>query len=204
MIGWDKALSCYSDYGENTEKGQQFYECFREAMVQHDLYYRSGIKRENWGKNRDRPKIDIYTSKPKVHWINLKQSGQCVGIVTTLYSKRTNGAQIELQDCNDTKAQKWHYDTLGRLKNQFSGRCLEFGNKNKLYAKAFQWNCNNGKHQQWDQLSNGKYRNKAFSSKFLGVAYCGTRNGYKLLEAKNYVQTGVCNCGQTWNRSTCN
>jgi hypothetical protein len=109
-----------------------------------------------------------------------------------------------LQECNGRKDQQWYYDSLGRLENRFSGRCMEFGNKDVLYARAYQWDCNNAEHQQWDQLSNGKYRNKAFTSKFLGVGFCGQRSDKRFIEARYDETTGVCNCGQTWNRSTCN
>ena len=127
----------------------------------------------------------------------LKSNGYCA---TPETSSRSNGVRVVLRTCNNHPEQQWDRDSLGRLVNRLTGKCLEAGVRDVLYAKAYSWDCHLGEHQRWHKLSNGKYKNKKYN-KYLGVAYCGDRSKTGYLELRNSESGGACNCSQTWNKS---
>ena len=136
----------------------------------------------------------------------IKTFGLCVGVQgNSGIDKKKNGAMIQLEACNDSwGSQQWAQDRLGRLVNLYTGKCLEAGDKETLYAKAFIWDCHSGTHQQWQALDNGRYQNKKYPERYIGVAYCGKRNDFRVLELRSLeLGTDQCGCAQTWNKKGC-
>ena len=141
---------------------------------------------------------------PTSSYQQLKTLGLCVGIQgKTGADKKVNGAKIQLETCRSTwKSQQWRRDSAGRLVNRYAGKCMEAGDTDTLYAKAFVWDCHSGQHQQWWALNNGRYQNKKYKGRYLGVAYCGERSDYRLLELRSLERgNSQCGCAQKWNKS---
>jgi hypothetical protein len=59
---WSRALYCHKSYGRSVNTAQQYFECFRGAMVRHDLAYSSGIRRTDWSRNPP-PKFNVVEKK---------------------------------------------------------------------------------------------------------------------------------------------
>jgi hypothetical protein len=111
-----------------------------------------------------------------------------------------NGAKIILEECNPSlMSQQWAQDPLGRLVNRYSGMCLEAGDTGDLFAAAFLWTCEDVDHQQWDALSDGRYRNRKYSDAYLGVSECGESDVDRYVEARGIEESGSCKCAQIWN-----
>jgi hypothetical protein len=114
--------------------------------------------------------------------------------------KKLNGAKIILEQCNPSlMSQQWAQDSLGRLVNQYSGKCLEAGDTGDLYARAFIWTCDDSEHQQWHALSDGRYRNRKYSDGYLGVSECGESDVDRYVETRSLEDSGSCKCAQIWN-----
>ena len=133
----------------------------------------------------------------------IKTLGLCVGIQgSTASSKMVNLAKVHLETCQEGwQSQQWARDSLGRFVNKLSGKCLEAGPTDALYAKAFIWTCHNESYQQWEALNDGRYQNKKYRDRYLGVAYCGKRSDYRRLELRSLEpESTSCGCAQTWNK----
>jgi hypothetical protein len=111
-----------------------------------------------------------------------------------------NGAKIILEECNPSlMSQQWAQDSLGRLVNRYSGMCIEAGDTGGLLAEAFLWTCDDVDHQQWDALSDGRYRNRKYSDTYLGVSECGESDVDHHVETRGLEESGSCKCAQIWN-----
>jgi len=160
----------------------------------HEYVKRSGIDIRN----------DITPKKQRLSYRQLKTLGLCVGVQGKKSTdKKVNGARVQLESCQSTwRSQQWARDSSGRLVNQYSGKCLEAGNTDTLYSKAFIFDCHSGQHQQWWALNNGRYQNKKYRGRYLGVAYCGERSDKRSLELRSLERGNTqCGCAQTWNKS---
>jgi hypothetical protein len=107
-----------------------------------------------------------------------------------------------MEECNPSlMSQQWAQDSLGRLVNRYSGMCLdlEAGDTGNLLAEAFLWTCDDVDHQQWDALSDGRYRNRKYSDKYLGVSECAESDGDRYVETRGLEDSGSCKCAQIWN-----
>ena len=139
-------------------------------------------------------------------WQQFKTFGQCMGIKGSSGSeKKVNVARVIMETCQSAwRSQKWRLDSSGRLVNLYTGKCLEAGPRGNKWDKAFVWSCHSGQHQKWRKLSNGRYQNARFTSRYLGLQYCGERSDRRAVELSTLdTNRGNCRCAQIWNKG-CN
>ena len=94
-------------------------------------------------------------------------------------------------------SQQWNYDSLSRLVNRQTEKCLDAGENGNLYDKVFLWDCDDEPRQKWERNIQYKYFSKEYR-KYLGVAYCGDTSESKWLELRNLDTDEKCNATQTW------
>ncbi|MCO5967811.1 glycoside hydrolase family 27 protein [Actinoallomurus soli] len=116
-------------------------------------------------------------------------AGKCLDVPN---STQTNGAQLQIYDCNGQTNQAWTY-TSGRFTVYGGTKCLDaYDNQTAPGTKVEIWDCNGGANQQWQVNSNGTITGVQ-SGLCLDVYDNGTANG-------TAVELWTCNGGanQQW------
>ncbi|MER7283242.1 RICIN domain-containing protein [Dactylosporangium sp. NPDC000244] len=105
------------------------------------------------------------------------QSGRCADVDA---ASTTNGAKVQLWDCNNQVNQGWALTGAGQLK-VYGGKCLDaFGNGTANGTTVDIWDCNNQTNQQWTLGTDGTVRGVQ-SGLCLDAYNNGTANGTKLV-----------------------
>ena len=61
-----------------------------------------------------------------------------------------NGAQVQLYDCNGTRAQQWRANGAHDIVNPQSNRCLDATGVSSANGTRLQiWDCTGGANQKW-------------------------------------------------------
>jgi len=80
------------------------------------------------------------------------QSGRCVDLPN---GSETNGAQVQLYDCNGQSSQRWTYGSDKRLVDS-GGKCLDASGRGTTNGtKVIIWDCNGQANQQWNVNASG-------------------------------------------------
>ncbi len=80
------------------------------------------------------------------------QSGRCVDLPN---GSETNGAQVQLYDCNGQSNQRWTYTSDKRLADA-GNKCLDASGQGRTNGTpVIIWDCNGQANQQWNVNSNG-------------------------------------------------
>jgi len=80
------------------------------------------------------------------------QSGRCVDVPN---ATTTNGAQVQLWDCNSGANQRWTY-TASRQLMVYGSKCLDANGQGTTNGTtAVIWDCNGGANQQWNLNADG-------------------------------------------------
>ncbi|MGD8910835.1 MAG: ricin-type beta-trefoil lectin domain protein [Chromatiales bacterium] len=83
-----------------------------------------------------------------------QRAGKCLDIAG---ANTTNGTNVQLYRCNDSNAQKWHYDKItGELKSKLNWhKCLDIDDGIISESTNIQlWDCNNSHAQKFDIVGN--------------------------------------------------
>ncbi|MEV7234398.1 ricin-type beta-trefoil lectin domain protein [Streptomyces sp. NPDC051020] len=100
--------------------------------------------------------------------------GKCVEVKD---NSDTNGAPVQLADCNSSPAQEWTWAN-GILTH--NGKCMDVYSRGTTNGtKVIQWDCNGGTNQQWSPQQDGTLKG-AQSGRCLDVPAAGTTNDAQL------------------------
>ncbi|XVS66434.1 ricin-type beta-trefoil lectin domain protein [Actinosynnema sp. CA-299493] len=83
-----------------------------------------------------------------------QQSGRCLDVSGV---SQTNGAKIQLWDCNNQTNQKWTLTSAAELR-VYGGKCLDLPTNSTAGTQAQIWDCNNGANQKWTHNTDGSLR----------------------------------------------
>ncbi|WP_275004400.1 RICIN domain-containing protein [Promicromonospora iranensis] len=84
-------------------------------------------------------------------------SGRCLDIPG---GTATDGAALQLYDCNDTASQQWTASPSGELR-ALGSMCLDDPSGGTSGAAVTIWTCHGGANQQWAPQADGTVRNAA-------------------------------------------
>jgi hypothetical protein len=119
-----------------------------------------------------------------------EQSGRCLDVTG---QSQTNGAKIQLWDCNGQSNQKWTATGASELR-VYDGKCLDLAPNSAAGTQAQVWDCNGGANQKWTHGADGSIRH-AQTGLCLDADGQGTANGTR-------VNAWNCNgqANQRWSR----
>jgi non-reducing end alpha-L-arabinofuranosidase len=105
------------------------------------------------------------------------QSGRCLDVPN---ATTTNGAQVQLWDCNGASNQSWTY-TASKQLTVYGNKCLDANGQGTSNGTAvIIWDCNGQTNQQWNVNSNGTITGVQ-SGLCLDANAQGTANGTKII-----------------------
>jgi hypothetical protein len=84
-------------------------------------------------------------------------SGRCLDVPG---ARATDGAALQVYDCNDTVAQQWTASASGELR-VLGSMCLDDPSGGTAGAAVTVWTCHGGANQQWAPQADGTVRNVA-------------------------------------------
>jgi lysophospholipase L1-like esterase len=119
-----------------------------------------------------------------------QQSGRCLDVTG---ASQTNGATIQLWDCNGQANQKWTLTSAAELR-VYGGKCLDLAPNSAAGTRAQIWDCNGGANQKWSYGSDGSIRHTQ-TGLCLDASGQGTANG-------TAINSWTCNgqANQKWTR----
>ncbi|MEU4770154.1 PHB depolymerase family esterase [Actinosynnema sp. NPDC023794] len=104
------------------------------------------------------------------------QSNRCLDVVS---ASRTNGAAIQLWDCNGAANQQWASTTGGELR-VYGDKCLDATGQGTTAGTTAQiWDCNGQANQKWTIQSDGSIKGTQ-SGLCLDASGQGTANGTRI------------------------
>ncbi|MFF0311189.1 ThuA domain-containing protein [Streptosporangium sp. NPDC004379] len=119
-------------------------------------------------------------------------SGRCLDVSG---ASQSNGAQVQIWDCNGQNNQKWTPTSAGELR-VYGGKCLDVTGAGTADGTAVTiWDCNGQNNQKWRLNADGSVT-AVGANKCLNVSGSGTANGTR-------VNIWTCNGqnSQKWTRS---
>ncbi|WP_211370489.1 arabinofuranosidase catalytic domain-containing protein [Nonomuraea turkmeniaca] len=103
-------------------------------------------------------------------------SGRCLDVSGT---SQTNGAQVQIWDCNGQSNQLWTSTSVGELR-VYGGKCLDvYGAGTADGTGVIIWDCNGQNNQKWRLNADGTIT-AVGANKCLDVYGAGTANGTKV------------------------
>ncbi|MEU9836762.1 ricin-type beta-trefoil lectin domain protein [Streptosporangium sp. NPDC048047] len=119
-------------------------------------------------------------------------SGRCLDVSG---ASQSNGAQIQIWDCNGQANQKWTPTSAGELR-VYGGKCLDVTGAGTADGTAVTiWDCNGQNNQKWRLNTDGSIT-AVGANKCLDVSGYGTANGTKV-----HIWTCTGGSNQKWTRS---
>lgn len=109
---------------------------------------------------------------PAVVTLHGVASGRCLDVPGGV---ATDGAALQVHDCNGTTAQQWTASPAGELRI-LDSMCLDDPSGGQPGAAATVWTCHGGANQQWAPQADGTVRNVA-TGLCLDVSGAATANG---------------------------
>ncbi|WP_410643530.1 PHB depolymerase family esterase [Amycolatopsis sp. lyj-346] len=104
------------------------------------------------------------------------QSGRCLDVAS---ASHTNGAAVQLWDCNGGANQQWTATASGELR-VYGDKCLDATGQGTSAGTAIQiWDCTGQANQKWTTLSDGSVKGTQ-SGRCLDAANQGTANGTRI------------------------
>ncbi|MGI5159081.1 lectin [Microbispora sp. CA-102843] len=104
-------------------------------------------------------------------------SGRCLDVTGV---SQTNGAQVQIWDCNGQNNQQWTSTSAGELR-VYGGKCLDVNGAGTADGTAvIIWDCNGQNNQKWRLNSDGSIT-AVGANKCLDVYNNGTANGSKVI-----------------------
>ena len=110
--------------------------------------------------------------------------------------KMHNGNPIHLTNCRNNNAQRFRFDSSGRIKSIINpNKCIEAGEYGTLYRKLFIWDCHSAAWQRWYRYTDGRIKN-AHHGKYIGLAWCRATDKQPL--ELRWKEDGSCGNTQKW------
>ena len=117
-------------------------------------------------------------------------SGRCLDVTS---QSQTNGAKIQLWDCNGQTNQRWTLTTAAELR-VYDNKCLDLPANSAAGTQAQIWDCTGGANQKWSYGTDGTIRNTQ-TGLCLDANGQGTTNGTQVNSWNCNSQTN-----QKWTR----